>query len=66
MIPTQDAHAQFLKSLPQNYDVDFWTELRNLGENVDIMVSPASQKSFEEALSLYGIDYSIMLEDVER
>lgn len=64
--PTTEEHKAFLKNFEQHPDVDFWTELRHLSKNVDVMISPAFQAQFEEQLTQKGIDYSIKINNVEE
>lgn len=56
----------YLKSLENNPEIDFWSDLRRLHENVDIMISPDLQEKFEEELSSRSMKYSVMLHNVER
>lgn len=63
--PAEDTHAQLLEDLKGHPDVDFWNEQRNLNEVVDIMVSPLFKTEFEEILTLHGIIYTTMFDNLE-
>lgn len=56
----------YLKSLEGNSEIDFWSDLRHINENVDVMVSPQLQDMFEWQLHSKSISYNVMLDDVEK
>lgn len=66
VVPTTINHVSYLKRLENNPAFDFWSESRALNGNVDVMVSPEAQKLFEEQLLAHGIQYSVMINNVER
>lgn len=66
MTPSTHDQLAYLKSLEQNVDVDFWSDIRHLHESVDIMVSPQLQEEFEYTLNSKSVEYGVMLSNVER
>ncbi|KAL1501714.1 hypothetical protein ABEB36_006995 [Hypothenemus hampei] len=62
--PQTDAEIQFLQQF-HNEDFDFWRESHFVGEATDIMVAPENQYNFENELTNYGLNYKIIVEDVE-
>lgn len=66
MTPSNHDHLVYLKSLEQNVEVDFWSEIRRLHESVDVMISPQLQEDFEHALNSKSVEYNVMLSNVER
>nr|XP_022916572.1 zinc carboxypeptidase-like [Onthophagus taurus] len=64
--PRSQDQADFLKSLEDSGEFDFWDHTRLLEYPVSIMVKPALQASFENVLNLKYMHYSILIDDVER
>lgn len=55
-----------MKAIEGNQDLDFWTDIRNVGDTVDVMVAPKAQASFESALAFLNIPRTVMIDNVER
>lgn len=64
--PEAVEHIEYLKSLEHHQGIDFWSDLRRLNDNVDIMVPLQMQEAFEYELSSRSMKYIIMLDNVER
>lgn len=45
---------------------DFWTNLREPGQNVDIAVAPIAQPSFENILYQLNITNEVQIEKIHR
>jgi len=58
-------NADLLQNLQLEQDLDFWQDPR-IGRPSDIMVSPARLQDLEEFLNSHGIQFSVMIEDVEK
>lgn len=59
-------HVDFLKSLEGNEDFDFWTDIRHVGDTVDVMVAPEAQATFESTLASLQLSRTVMIDNVER
>merc|ERR1719233_306844 len=55
--------ADFLVELRENYD--FWTEV-GVGRSVDILCGPGRVEDLTEELSRHGVQFSIIIEDVQK
>lgn len=51
--------------MEQSSVYDFWTEPRQLGRPLDIMVPPAFAETFVHLLQSHGMDYRIKVADVQ-
>lgn len=58
-------NANLLQNLQLEQDLDFWQDPL-VGRSADIMVSPESLQSLEEFFNSHGIQFSVMIEDVEK
>ena len=58
------SQSEFLRDLERNDRYDFWTEVRKVGP-VDVMASPQEQEGLMELLTSTGIEYTVMIEDVQ-
>jgi len=61
--PTEE-QVEFLRLLEDNKFYDFWTEIMP-NRSVDIMVTPDMAASLEAVLTLQGIEWSVMIKDVQ-
>jgi len=61
--PTE-SQTDFLRLLETNKFYDFWTEIR-ANRPVDIMVTPSMAGDLETLLTQQGVDWSLMIEDVQ-
>lgn len=62
--PQTKEDADFLHELGED-KFDIWREGRTIGQPTDIMVAPEDQKYFENELTKHGLNYEIVVEDVE-
>ena len=58
-------NADLLQNLQLEQDLDFWQDPR-IGRPSDIMVSPDRLQDLDEFLNSHGIQFSVMIEDVEK
>jgi len=64
--PTQKDQADFLENLQETSKFyDFWSEVR-ANRAVDIMVTPGMDKQLESELEQMGIQWSVMIKDVQE
>lgn len=64
--PTTLNHESYLQLLQKNSQFDFWSDGWQLNQNVDVMVSAEAQSLFERQLQDYGVEYSVIIDNVER
>mgnify|MGYP001157519081 FL=1 len=62
--PLAQAQVKFLQKLQEEQDIDFWKD-PIINRSADIMVSPESLPSLKESLKFQGIEYSVMIQDLE-
>lgn len=58
--------ASRLKSFKALDGFDFWSMTRLLGSTATVMVDPKRQKMFEKSLSESGIEYKIIIANLEK
>jgi len=63
--PKTDGQAEYLAGLEGDMRFSFWTGIR-LGGAVDIMAGPLHVEDLVAGLNANGIEYSVMIEDVQR
>lgn len=66
MTPQSDQDVNLLKTLENNEEFDFWSELRRPGDATTIMVSPAVHDLFISLLDKNQIAYKNIITDVEE
>lgn len=66
IIPKTVEEASFLKSLSEAPEFDFWAQPRALNATVTVMVLPEAQAGFVNDLSSRNIDFTVLIDDVER
>ena len=68
VVPSTNAALDILTNLfNQRSDVyDFWTEPRNMGRPVDIMMSPTMVPEFAKLMKTFNVDYQVKIADVQR
>lgn len=68
VVPSTNAALDILTNLyNQRSDVyDFWTEPRDMGRPVDIMMSPTMAPEFAKLMKTFNVDYQIKIADVQR
>lgn len=64
--PTTEEHVEIIQQLESQDDYDFWSDLRQIGDAVQIMVPPTKQKEFERFLSFQQIQFTGMIDDVQK
>ena len=62
--PLAQAQVKFLQKLQEEQDLDFWKD-PIINRSADIMVSPENLPSLRESLKFQGIEYSVMIQDLE-
>ncbi|XP_066149003.1 carboxypeptidase B-like [Euwallacea fornicatus] len=65
IVPQTNDQVSFISQLQSKPKFDFWKEGTTLGDASDVMVAPELQEKFESDLSRNGIDFEIVIEDVE-
>jgi hypothetical protein len=63
--PSTENDVDFLHSLANNEDFDFWSLRRTSGVASTVMVKPGSQDWFEESLRGRAIPFVITIDDLE-
>lgn len=58
--------ANRLKSFDGSDGFDFWSMTRLEGSTATVMVDPKRQEMFEKSLSDLGIEYKIIIADLEK
>lgn len=66
MVATSSEQLDLLRSLSRTERVDFWSQPRRVGMDVDVMVSPDEQLAFVSTLDKYGLQHEVLIEDVQR
>ena len=59
-----NTEADLLKSLEDESVYDFWSEIR-VGKHVDVRTSPEDDEALKDWMKEKGLEYSVMIEDVE-
>jgi hypothetical protein len=66
VVPTSGFHIEFLgNKLVSDDHLDFWTEPKRLGQDVDIMVGPDYLADFEGQLYEANIPFTYFIDDVQ-
>ncbi|KAJ8950616.1 hypothetical protein NQ318_010815 [Aromia moschata] len=58
--------ASVLNAFEEDPNFDFWSRPRIFDAPVDIMVTPAAQQMFEDTMRSNGLDYRILIDNVEE
>lgn len=66
MSPTTESHVQIINELETREELDFWSDLPRNGGSVDVMVQPTDQDEFEELLNSNELQFTVMIEDVQK
>jgi len=64
--PHTEDQVHFLKKWMDTLDVDMWSEPSAAEHNVDVRVPADLLTEFEEVLKKQGLDYEVMIENVEN
>ncbi|CAG5004958.1 unnamed protein product [Parnassius apollo] len=65
--PATERHLQFIKSLHKNWEIlDFWSIPSTIMDHVSVVSPPQSRKEFEQELAKRGINYDIVLENIQQ
>ncbi|XP_051175444.1 zinc carboxypeptidase-like [Leptopilina boulardi] len=67
ILPETEGHVDLLHQLEQdNNNFLFWNGITSVNNSVDLMVSPETSLGFEKTMNIYGIKYSIFIENVQH
>lgn len=64
--PRSEEQGNLLRQWEDNESIDFWENISRTGKSSRIMAAPDSQILFENFLKENGIDYELIIENVER
>lgn len=64
--PITVAESEILNKYQDNGNFDFWSRPRILGAPVALMVTPEAQPSFEEEMRSSGLNYTLLIANVEE
>jgi hypothetical protein len=64
--PRSEDDVNFLHSLVDNEDFDFWSLRKAVGVTSTVAVNPNSQSWFENSLNDREIPFTVTIEDLER
>ncbi|XP_055850675.1 zinc carboxypeptidase [Episyrphus balteatus] len=62
----EDGQYQSLKNIEKTFKLNFWKEIRSLGEDCDVMVPPEKVLDFEKFLQKSSIGYNLTINNVQE
>lgn len=66
VVPKSLDEAELIHDFSDDINFDFWSEVRALDTPVDVMVAPSAQYAFEDILNSKNIEYTTLIDDVEK
>lgn len=64
--PKSQTDIEVLANFFDEDGIDFWDSLKITGSSARVMVSPEKINFFTSELSAYGIEYTLMIQNVEE
>lgn len=64
--PQTESDVNFLQSLANNENFDFWSLQRAVGVKATVMVKPNRQKWFEYSLKTRQTPFTVSIDDLEK
>lgn len=66
VLPISNKHVRVLEKMQNMEDYHFWTQIKDVGLPVDIMVPPHMSADFENIVSSNAIPTTVMISNVQK